>query len=110
LGYATDLAGDAEAAEALYREALTTDPDNLVALSNLATHLAQHNQIQGAIDLWQKALAINPGLLIPSLNKALAENAKGNSQAASQTVRRLLSLYPDSERAMKLERELSQKR
>lgn len=107
LGYTSDLNGDAQRAEALYRQALTSDPDNLVALANLATHLAQRNQLQAAIDLWQKALAINPGLLIPGLNKALAENAAGNRQAGLETVRRVLSLYPDSERALKLERELS---
>jgi len=41
LAYTYDLGGEHEKAEALYRQALKADPDNLIALTNMGTHLAQ---------------------------------------------------------------------
>ena len=73
LAYTWDLIGDHDTAESLYRQALQADPENLIALTNLGTHLAQKGQIAQAGDLWRKALSIDPGLAVPGLNLARGE-------------------------------------
>jgi hypothetical protein len=107
LAYTWDLIGDHDTAEALYRQALKADPENLTALSNLGTHLAQKGQIAQAGDLWRKALTIDPGLVIPGLNWARGEAMEGHGGAALEIIRRVLSLNPDSTPALKLQRELA---
>jgi len=107
LAYTCDLLGDHDTAEALYLQALRDDPQNLIALTNLGTHRARRGQMKQAIDLWRKALAINPGLPVPGLNWARAEQMQGDKQQSLEIVRRVLSLNPDSEAALKLERELT---
>ncbi len=106
LAYTWDLIGDRDTAEALYRQALKADPENLIALTNLGTHLAQRGQIAHADDLWRKALTIDPGLAIPGLNLARGESMEGHGSAALQIIRRVLSLNPDSAPALKLQRDL----
>jgi tetratricopeptide (TPR) repeat protein len=106
LGYADDLSGDVAEAEILYRAALKADPENLVALTNLATHLARGGQVKQAITLWQKALRINPGLLAAGLNLARTEEAEGHGRAALEIVGQTLRLNPDSERALELRRDV----
>jgi Tfp pilus assembly protein PilF len=107
LAYTWDFIGDHETAEALYRQALQADPENLIALTNLGTHLAQKGEIAQAGDLWRKALAIDPGLVIPGLNWARGEAMEGHGNAALEIIRRVLSLNPDSTAALKLQRELA---
>jgi len=106
LAYTDYLIGDHDTAEDLYRQALKADPGNLIALTNLGTLLAQHGQITQADELWRKALLIDPGLAIPGLNLARGENMEGHGSAALESVRRVLSLHPDSAAALKLERAL----
>jgi hypothetical protein len=106
LAYTDDLGGDTANAEALYRVALKADPENLIALTNLAAHLAQQGQLSKAIDLWRKALVINPGLLIPGLNLARAEDAQGHRREALEIISQVLSLNPDSQEAFDLRRKL----
>jgi tetratricopeptide (TPR) repeat protein len=106
LAYTDDLGGDTANAEALYRVALKADPENLIALTNLAAHLAQQGQLSKAIDLWRKALVINPGLPIPGLNLARAEDAQGHRREALEILSQVLSLNPDSQEAFDLRRKL----
>jgi len=106
LAYSCDLLGDHDTAEALYLQALRDDPQNLIALTNLGTHRARRGHMEQAIDLWRRALVINPGLPVPGLNWAHAAQMQGHNQQALEIVRRVLSLNPDSEAALKLEREL----
>ena len=104
LAYTDDLTGEPDKAESLYQQALKTDPNNLLALTNLGTHLARKGQIDQAVDLWRRALAINPGLSAPALNMARGQLMQGKTAEASETIRRLLSLNPDSEAALSLKR------
>jgi hypothetical protein len=106
LAYTWDLIGDHDSAESLYRQALQTDPENLIALTNLGTLLAQKGQIAPADDLWRKALSIYPGLAVPGLNLTRGEAMEGNHSAALEIIRRVLSLNPDSAPALKLARAL----
>lgn len=106
LAYTWDVMGDHDTAETLYRQALKADPENLIALTNLGTHLAQRGQISQAGELWRKALSIDPGLVIPGLNLARGEAMGGHGSAALEIIRNVLSLNPDSEVALKLQREL----
>ena len=107
LGYTNDVGGDAGKAQALYEQALKADSENLLALTNLATHLAQAGRVNEAVGLWKKALAINPGSQVPGLNLAMVEEAEGQRGAALETVRQVLSLNPDSERALYLLRKFA---
>jgi Flp pilus assembly protein TadD len=110
LAYTDDLAGEPDKAEALYQQALKVDPENLLALTNLGTHLARKGQIDEAVDLWRRALAINPGLPAPGLNLARGQLRQGRDAEALETVRRVLSLNPDSEAGLVLQRELERRR
>jgi Flp pilus assembly protein TadD len=107
LAYTWDLIGDHATAESLYRQALQGDPENLIALTNLGTHLAQKGQIAQADDLWRKALSIDPGLAEPGLNLARGEALQGQVSDALESIHRVLSLHPDSEAALKLRRDLT---
>jgi tetratricopeptide (TPR) repeat protein len=75
-------------------------------LTNLAAHLAQQGQLSKAIELWRKALVINPGLPIPGLNLARAEDAQGHRREALEALGQVLSLNPDSQEALNLRRKL----
>ena len=104
LAYTDDLAGEPDKAESLYQQALKVDPNNLLALTNLGTHLARKGQIDQAIELWRRALAINPGLSAPALNLVRGQLMQGKTAEARETMSRLLSLNPDSEAALALKR------
>lgn len=107
LAYTYDLGGVPDRAEALYRQALDTDGGNLIALTNLATHLAQKGQVEEAIRLWRRALAIDPGLQAAGLNLARAEASQGKKDAAYETLRQVLSLHPGLEAARSLALEIA---
>lgn len=109
LAYTEDLAGEPAKAEELYRKALKVDSENLLALTNLGTHLARAGEMAQAVELWQRALAINPGLLPPGLNMARVQWRLGRLSEAQETVRRVLSLNPDSEAALDLLHEMTTK-
>ena len=106
LEYTEDWLGDTERAGALYRETLKSAPDHLVALTNLATHLARGGQLEAAIALWRRALLINPGSEAAGLNLARAEQMAGQTGEAIGTVEQVLSLHPDSAAALALRNEL----
>ncbi len=110
LAYTYDYAGEPDKAETLYETALTTDPENLLALTNLGTHLARRGEIPRAVELWKKALAINPGLLAPGLNLARGEWRLGRRSEAIETVKRVLSLNPDSDAALGLFEDMQKQR
>ncbi len=109
LEYSEDLLGDTARAGVLYRQALKTEPDDLTALTNLATHLARGGNLDEAIALWRKALLINPGLQAPGLNLARAEAMEGHGPAGLEVLRQVLSLNPDLDAALKLREELRSK-
>jgi len=106
LAYTEDLAGEPAKAEALYRKALKVDSENLLALTNLGTHLARAGEMEQAVELWKRALAINPGLLPPGLNMARVQWRLGQLASARETLRRVLSLNPDSQPALDLMKEM----
>ena len=107
LAYTYDLAGEPDRAEALYQQALKLEPDNLLALTNLGTHLARKGQIDQAVSLWRKALTLNPGLQAPGLNLARGELRQGQTAEALETIRRVLSLNPDSPAALEMQNQLT---
>ena len=108
LAYTYDLAGEPDKAEALYQQALKLDPANLLALTNLGTHLARKGQVEQAVDMWKKAVALNPGLPAPGLNLARGQLLEGRDAEALETIRRVLSFNPDSEPALGLQRQIHQ--
>ncbi len=109
LEYSEDLLGATGKAGTLYRQALKSEPEDLTALTNLATHLARGGNLEEAIKLWRKALLINPGLQAPGLNLATAEEMEGHRPEALEVLRQVLSLNPDLAPALKLRSELESK-
>lgn len=107
LAYTDDLAGETQKAEDLYRQALAKDQDDLLALTNLGIHLARRGELTQAVDLWKRALAINPGLEAPGLNLARIEWKLGRRAEAKAAVSQVLSLNPDSVQAQSLLRQMN---
>lgn len=96
LGYREDQGGNAGFAQRLYALALKQDPFNLLALSNNAAHLARAGDLIKAIELWKRALAVNPGLESPRLNLSRAQNSLGLKSEALKNAEIFLRFYPDS--------------
>ena len=88
--------GEFSAAEACYRAALDNDPDNIVALNNLADMLTKRGErCDEAVDLASRALQQMPSepTVIDTLCSALI--CAGRSTQAESMVREALSAAPD---------------
>ena len=93
LGVAYDRLGDAARAEETYRGALEVSPDNPVILNNLALSRAMANDLKGARELLQRAVAIGRADVRVRQNLALVYALSGNmAQAEALT---LQDLPPD---------------
>jgi putative PEP-CTERM system TPR-repeat lipoprotein len=95
LGSAAARTGDHAAAEMRYRQAVAAQPENAVALNNLAWSLMQQKK-PGGLELAEKAntLAPNQPAFLDTLAMALA--AAGKSTEAVGLQRRAVSLQPDA--------------
>lgn len=80
--------GHAEAAEIVYQQILEVEPENTDALHLLGVLRAQQGQHNDAIDLINRAIAINPG--IPDFYRNLANvyRAIGNLEEAGNCLRK----------------------
>ncbi len=96
LAFHHDGKQDRNKATQLYRRTLAVDPSEIVALLNLGALLAQQQQFQEAISLWQDALKRNPGLETASVYLALARLRTGNAFLAREHLLRALEFNPDS--------------
>ena len=96
LAFHYDGKQDRNKATQLYTRTLAVDPSEIVALLNLGALLAQQQQFQKAISLWQDALKRNPGLETASVYLALARLRTGNAFLAREDLLRALEFNPDS--------------
>ena len=96
LAFHYDGKQDRNKATQLYTRTLAVDPSEIVALLNLGALLAQQQQFQEAISLWQDALKRNPGLETASVYLALARLRTGNAFLAREDLLRALEFNPDS--------------
>jgi hypothetical protein len=102
LAFLYDGRNDREKAMQLYRRALAADRSQVVALLNLGALLAQQQQFQEAISLWQEALKQNPGLETASIYLALASLRTGKAFLAREELLKALEFNPDSKMIRKL--------
>ncbi|MGH9425678.1 MAG: tetratricopeptide repeat protein, partial [Terriglobia bacterium] len=102
LAFLYDGKNDREKAIRLYRKALAADSSQVVGLLNLGALLAQQQQFQEAISLWQEALRQNPGLETASMYLALALRRTGKTLLAREELLKALEFNPDSKMIRKL--------
>lgn len=84
-----------DAAEALYRQALTLVPDRPSVLVNLAAVLAANKRFVESAALCERALAVEPGNSGAIANLATCRHALGDGAGALELVERALAMQPD---------------
>jgi len=87
-------------AVAAYEGALALAPNHASAHVNLGLTLKRLSRLPEAIAHYEAALAIDPNDLITLRDLAAAQEAKGDLEAASKTLARLLELQPDDVQVM----------
>jgi tetratricopeptide (TPR) repeat protein len=83
--------GDAQRAEAEWREAIRLQPDYSQAHMNLANFLFQHNRSGEAAYHFEYALRVRPDYALADLNYALMLRAMGRKQEAAEHLRKAAS-------------------
>jgi tetratricopeptide (TPR) repeat protein len=74
--------GEAQAAEACYREALSLAPQHALIKHNLAVLMASQGQIEAALVSFDEVIAAEPGYAAAHYNRAVALKAAGRSHEA----------------------------
>jgi predicted O-linked N-acetylglucosamine transferase (SPINDLY family) len=94
LGVAYRGAGQDDAAERSYRQALAADSGSVNARFNLANLYADGNSLDAALDLYEEAHALDPGNISVLNNLATALEKVGRLQEAENRFRALVALQP----------------
>ena len=102
LGFLEQMDGEASAAAAEYRQALTANPYDALAAGDLAVLDAGKHDYGEAVRLWQGAFAHDPAQRAAGMNLAVVECAEGERTAALETLGRLLEFAPDDGQARAL--------
>jgi len=108
LGYLRQTRGETVAAEQMYEQALTLDPDRAVAAANLGVFYAHRGMIARAVALWRRAFENNPQLSEIGVNLTQALCAGGDAGGARSVVQRVLAHNPDLDSARQLLRTIEQ--
>ena len=69
---------------------------------NLGLAFQKAEQNEGAIEAFERAIALNPQYSKAYLSKALSHQRVGNIPAARKTLQRLLEVEPDNGTALRL--------
>jgi len=99
LGYLELAHGDGAEAAQEFREALTIDPADSVAASNLAVLLARALHLPEAISLWRIVTAEDPAETAAGVNLARAACMQQERATAISALQRVLAFSPDDGRA-----------
>lgn len=86
------------AATACFKRALEVDPDHVDSLNNLANTLKVRDLFQ-AIELYRRALQLNPGSVLANYNLAIALKDDSRFDEAVALLRRVIELDPRHSRA-----------
>ena len=81
-------------AEAIYRQILALEPNNVDALHLLGLMAHQHGRHQAAIDSISRAIALHPGIPEHHINIASAHRALGQLPQAVEHLRAAIKLRP----------------
>ena len=95
LGYLHQIGGDRGKAQAEYRETLKMDPQDAIALTNLAVLEAQSGKVAEAETLLKQVTEHNPGQTVAVLTLAALSCAKDNGAGTRELVRLALRYNPD---------------
>ena len=95
-------AGRLDKAEALYREAIADNPDDVNAWYLLGVALHRSGRTDEALGAYDAALRIAPDAAEPLYNRALARLALGRSDAAEADLRRAVAARSDLAEAQAL--------
>ncbi len=98
LGLVMDKTGDRAAAEKLYKEALTLQPDLQEAAENLTAIYVETQKFDEAIVIAKKSLARNAKNSEMQLNLAIALSGKGDVDGATKAFDEAVKLAPNDAR------------
>jgi Tfp pilus assembly protein PilF len=102
LGFLEQASGNIHAADREYRAALAADPDDGTARGDMAVLFAGTGDYATAVRLWQRVFDANPAQTAAGYNLALGQCRLGQRTEAEATLKRLLRLAPDDQRARAL--------
>ena len=94
-GMAAQQAGDFDAAETAFRQALNDDPAQPIVLNNLAALIARRGDTAAALELLNGLVAEEPGYVSAQFNRANALLALGRAGDAIAAFRAVTALDPD---------------
>jgi Flp pilus assembly protein TadD len=103
LAWTARRGGDLATAERAYREVLKLWPDNDRALNNLGNLLAVRGELDGALEMYQRAAAAQPANPAPHFNASQVYTRRFDYRAASQEVSRAAALDFDFVRSIQAE-------
>ncbi len=99
LGILAEMNGANRRAAGWYKQALTAEPENYVAGTNLGTLLAASGDLEAAASLWKTAFANNQDVPELGQNLAAVECRLGDKAAAVEALRAVLTYSPGVVRA-----------
>lgn len=100
-------AGRTDAAESTYRKILTRQPQRPAALAGLGRLLLRERRFEEAVDVWQRAAAVDPQLSGPQFQLARALHRSGRLEAAASQYLHVLALDPMHQKAFEALEQLS---
>lgn len=86
----------------LYEQAWRMDPSQAAVASALGAYQMQRGNVKEAIGWWNRALAMNPALVLTRINLATALLRTGQRDEAQATLREALEFNPSSQEAKDL--------
>jgi Flp pilus assembly protein TadD len=95
VGRSRDRTGDAKGAEAAFREALKTSPDDFNANLYLGAILSKRRELAEAKGYLQHALEIMPASSMARYEVAMLNNASGEYQAAADQMKKVIDEEPN---------------
>ena len=94
-GAQLEAAGDTDAAEIAYRQALIVAPDHANAYLNLGAMLCEEGRCEDAVALYDQAIRHCPDAPLIHFNRAIALEDQEREREALQSYERSLELAPD---------------
>ncbi len=106
LGFLEQVSGHPDQAAAEYRLALAANPDDSLALGDLALIEAQQHHPAEAVRLWRTVVEHDPAQVGAAMNLAIVECETGDRASSLATLERLLVFSPDDTKARALSGEI----
>lgn len=106
LGFALQVSGQIDAAVGEYERALKANPNDSLALGDLALICASQRRYEEAVRLWKVAFEHDPVQIAAGVNLAIVACETGRSGDAIAALDRVLKFAPDNAKAFDLRREI----